>query len=193
MKWKLASLALIAALLGAFVAAPIVARAQETPTIAPVPVTASKNGGTKNFAGEWTPTRFVEDGGALFAEGVLSGEVTNKHGKVTHTVEETVLLPVAVTSDSAASAAAVRAQTAPVCDVLHLQLGPITLNLLGLHVQIGGGPGGTLPIVVDITADQAGGILGSLLCSLAGGTPLGQLGDLIQFLTLLNQLLGLLG
>jgi hypothetical protein len=193
MKWTLASLALIVALLGAFVVAPIAAKAQETPTIAPIPVTASKNGGTKNFEGQWTATRIVEQGGALFAEGVLSGDVTNKHGKVTHTVAETVLLPVAVTSDSAASAAAVRAQTAPLCDVLHLQLGPITLNLLGLHIQIGGGPGGTLPIVVDITADQAGGLLGSLLCSLAGGTPLSGLGDLTAFLNALNTLLGLLG
>jgi hypothetical protein len=193
MKPKLATLALLVALLGAFVVAPLAARAQETQTLDPIPVTASKNGGTKNFDGAWTLTRFVEDGGALFAEGVLAGQVTNKHGKVTHTVEETVLLPVAVSSASTASAGAVRAQTEPVCDVLFLQLGPISLNLLGLNIQIGGGPEGTLPIVVEITADPSGGLLGSLLCSLAGGLPLGELGDLIQFLTLLNQLFGLLG
>jgi hypothetical protein len=193
MKQKFATHPLLVALLGAFVVAPVAARAQETQTIAPVPVQASKNGGNKNFAGEWTVTRFVEDGGALFAEGVLTGQVTNKHGKVTHDVEETVLLPVAVTSDSTASAGALRAQTEPVCDVLFLQLGPITLNLLGLNIQIGGGPEGTLPIVIEITADPSGGLLGSLLCSLAGGLPLGDLTDLIQFLTLLNQLFDLLG
>jgi hypothetical protein len=184
----LSTLGLTVALLGALLVAPLAARAQEQPTIDPVPVTATKNNGTKNFAGTWTATRFVEQDGALFAEGVLAGEVTNKHGKVTNTVEETVLLPVEVTSDDTA-ATGVRAQAT--CEVLHLVLGPITLNLLGLHLFIGAEDGG--PIVVDLTADAAGGLLGSLLCSLAGGVPLGDLGNLIQFLQLLNQLLGLLG
>jgi hypothetical protein len=192
MKWKVTSMVLVVAVLGAFLVAPVAARAQETQTIDPIPVSASKNGGTKNFTGEWTITRFVEDGGTIFAEGVLSGQVTNKKGKVTHNVEETVLLPVAVTSESTANTAAVRAQLQPVCDVLFLQLGPITLNLLGLNLQIGGGPEGDLPIVVEITADAAGGLLGGLLCALAGGIPL-DLSQLIQVLELLNQLFGLLG
>jgi len=67
------------------------------------------------------------------------------------------------------------------CSVLHLQLDPIHLNLLGLHAD-------TSPICLDITATEGGGILGNLLCSLAGGDgglggPLlptaGQLTDLV--------------
>jgi hypothetical protein len=52
------------------------------------------------------------------------------------------------------------------CSVLHLALAPINLSLLGLHVD-------TSPICLDITATQGGGLLGDLLCSLAGGGPLG--------------------
>jgi hypothetical protein len=48
------------------------------------------------------------------------------------------------------------------CAVLDLALGPINLNLLGLHVD-------TTPICLSITATEGGGLLGDLLCSLAGG------------------------
>lgn len=53
--------------------------------------------------------------------------------------------------------------TAPVeCSVLHLELAPIHLNLLGLRVD-------TSAICLDVTATQGGGLLGDLLCGLAGG------------------------
>jgi len=51
------------------------------------------------------------------------------------------------------------------CSVLHLALAPIHLALLGLHVD-------TSAICLDLTATQGGGLLGDLLCGLAGG-PLG--------------------
>jgi hypothetical protein len=47
------------------------------------------------------------------------------------------------------------------CAVLNLALGPIDIALLGLHID-------TSPICLDITANQGQGILGDLLCSLAG-------------------------
>jgi hypothetical protein len=49
------------------------------------------------------------------------------------------------------------------CSVLNLELAPIHLALLGLHVD-------TSAICLDITATQGGGLLGDLLCGLAGGT-----------------------
>ena len=58
-----------------------------------------------------------------------------------------------------------------VCSILHLELAPIDLDLLGLHVD-------TSPICLDLTAMQGGGLLGDLLCSLAGGDLLA-LGDLL--------------
>jgi len=55
------------------------------------------------------------------------------------------------------------------CSVLDLELGPIDIDLLGLHVD-------TSPICLNVTAIQGGGILGDLLCGIAGGTlPLGDL------------------
>lgn len=53
----------------------------------------------------------------------------------------------------------------PACSVLDLELAPIHLNLLGLHVD-------TSPICLEITAIP-GALLGDLLCGLAGGGPLG--------------------
>lgn len=49
-----------------------------------------------------------------------------------------------------------------ICPVLDLTLGPLDLNLLGLMVHLD-------QVHLTITADSEGGILGSLLCSLAGG------------------------
>jgi hypothetical protein len=55
-----------------------------------------------------------------------------------------------------------------ICPVLDLTLGPLNLNLLGLIVQLSGAAP-TDPVHLVITADSNGGILGSLLCGLAGG------------------------
>jgi len=67
--------------------------------------------------------------------------------------------------------AAVAAQAAAVCTVLDLTLGPLDVNLLGLMVHLGGGATGADPVHLTITADPTKGLLGSLLCSLAGGLP----------------------
>ncbi len=47
------------------------------------------------------------------------------------------------------------------CPVLHLNLGPLHLDLLGLVVDLN-------EVVLDITANPAGGLLGSLVCALSG-------------------------
>ena len=64
-------------------------------------------------------------------------------------------------------------QAAGVCTVLDLTLGPLDLNLLGLLVHLGGGATGNDPVHLTITADPTKGLLGNLLCSLAGGVPTG--------------------
>ncbi len=68
------------------------------------------------------------------------------------------------------------------CNVLDLTLGPLDLNLLGLEVHLD-----VVHLVID--ANPAGGLLGQLLCSLAGG--LG--GPLDAIVGLLNQILAALG
>jgi hypothetical protein len=67
-----------------------------------------------------------------------------------------------------------------VCPILHLELGPLDLNLLGLRVQLN-------QVVLDITAIPGpGNLLGNLLCAIAGlldGVDLGDvLGNLLQAL-----------
>lgn len=60
------------------------------------------------------------------------------------------------------------------CSVLELELAPIHLQLLGLHVD-------TSAICLEVTASEGRGILGDLLCDLAGGGILpnaGQIGNL---------------
>ena len=56
------------------------------------------------------------------------------------------------------------AQAGQVCTILDLVLGPLDLNLLGLMIHLD-------RVHLTITADPTKGILGSLLCSLAGGVP----------------------
>jgi hypothetical protein len=187
MKLKLMSLAMFAALLGVFVLAPISARAQ-TPTVYTLSATGANNPGTKTLEnGSWQLTQFVEQDGALYAQGQLTGDVLNKNGKVTNSLHETVLLP--VSGDSVASLSGARAlpSAQATCTILHLVLGPITLKLLGLNIYIGG-PGNT-PLIVDITGDQSG-LLGQLLCGLLG--PVTRISQLTDLVNALNTLLGLL-
>jgi hypothetical protein len=51
------------------------------------------------------------------------------------------------------------------CDVLNLTLGPVNLNLLGLHVSLDNCSHGPVQVCVSATASE--GLLGSVLCSLS--------------------------
>jgi hypothetical protein len=50
------------------------------------------------------------------------------------------------------------------CDILDLTLGPVKLNLLGLHVSLDNCTGGPVQVCVSATASE--GLLGSILCGL---------------------------
>ena len=68
------------------------------------------------------------------------------------------------------------------CDILNLALGPVSLDLLGLNVVLDDCAGG--PVTVDIVAVEGGGLLGDLLCSIAGGLDSGlSLEELLPLLT----------
>jgi hypothetical protein len=122
-------------------------------------------GGT--FNGAVNITRFVNQNGQVMAEGLLTGILTNATGTAT-TVVSTFATPVNITQAT--------------CSILHLDLGPLSLNLLGLQVNLS-------EIVLDITGQTgAGNLLGNLLCGIAG--LLDSPGGLAR---LLNQLLGILG
>jgi hypothetical protein len=80
-----------------------------------------------------------------------------------------------------ASAAAAQPQT---CQVLKLVLGPLHLDLLGLVVDLYGKTRSD-PVIVTITAVPSQGLLGQLLCGLAGG---GGITSLSGLQSLLNSL-----
>jgi hypothetical protein len=126
------------------------ASAQETPTLTKKVAISGSNKG-KDFTGTYTIQRFTTIGNKLYAVGTLKG--TLKHRRVNRS---NVRIPAAVTRDDGASAA----QAA--CDILHLTLGPLDLNLLGLRVQLN-------QVKLDITAVQGpGNLLGNLLCAITG-------------------------
>jgi hypothetical protein len=70
-------------------------------------------------------------------------------------------------------------QQGQTCEILHLELAPLDLNLLGLMVHLD-------QVVLDITAVQGpGNLLGNLFCAIAGlldnaGGPLGGLSALLN-------------
>jgi len=75
------------------------------------------------------------------------------------------------------------------CQVLSLSLGPINLDLLGLVVELNNCANG--PVTVNITAVPGGGLLGNLLCSLAGRSLNNPLNTAVQRLLFqISQLLG---
>ena len=72
------------------------------------------------------------------------------------------------------------------CDILHLVLAPLDLNLLGLKVHLD-------RVVLNIVAASgAGNLLGNLLCAVTGLLDGGLGGQLGLLTTLLNRILGAL-
>jgi hypothetical protein len=123
---------------------------------------------------------FGVQNGKLVAAGVVTGTLMDETGQITSVVR-TVTLPV---NTGAASAAAVAAASTS-CEVLHLELGPLDLDLLGLTVHLD-------RVVLDISAvPGAGNLLGNLLCAITH--LLDGAGSMSALANLLNQLLALLG
>jgi hypothetical protein len=84
------------------------------------------------------------------------------------------------------SLAARSAQTQPqTCQVLKLVLGPLHLDLLGLVVDLYGKTRSD-PVIVTINAQPAKGLLGQLLCGLAGGGGVTNLAGLQSLLSSLG-------
>ena len=111
------------------------------------PVTGLVNGVAST--GTLTITQFVRQAGQIVALGNLNlgGQDLGQ-----------VAVPVNLTPQNTAAAAA----AAGSCPILHLDLGPLDLNLLGLVVHLD-------EVVLDITAQSgSGNLLGNLLCAVAG-------------------------
>ena len=152
-----------------------------------IPMTGTARNG-KKFEGTYGVYKFVVKNGKVWSVGTLKGKLKGKNVR-----RGNVMMPASLTDNTTGAQSA--QQT---CQVLHLVLGPIDLNLLGLRVKLGGGAQSKDPIVLDITAQQGGGLLGDLLCGLTNllnqNGVLGQLQTQLQQLaTTLNTLASLLG
>jgi len=73
------------------------------------------------------------------------------------------------------------------CEVLNLVLGPVNLSLLGLNVSLDNCRGGPVQICVSATARE--GLLGQLLCGLAGGPGLLNLERVFELVELAQEYL----
>ncbi|HEX6185254.1 MAG TPA: hypothetical protein VFZ44_15320 [Pyrinomonadaceae bacterium] len=146
-------------------------RAAAAPAFAPgvsVPVAGTTSKGGK-FSGNFAVQQFKVVNNQIVAVGTLTGTIQNSVGNVIGTVLKTVQMIANITDAS--------------CDILHLELGPLDLELLGLEVHLN-------RVVLDIDADPTGGLLGALLCAVANLLDVG--GPLADIVALLNQILGLL-
>ena len=157
-------------------------RGGEDNPLAGVEVVGTNDAGEVVFEGTLTVKKFVEGHGDAEIEALAQLEGTLTRNGREHRVTRGVRVPVSIDEAGGDGVSAQQLE----CEVLNLVLGPISLNLLGLNVQIGGGEDGLEPIAVIITADPTGGLLGQLLCALAGGGPLAQI------IGLLNQILAVL-
>jgi hypothetical protein len=129
-----------------------------------VPATGATDAGDLLEA-TFTLTRFDVQNGALVAIGNLVGTFLGE------AINQVITLPVSTITGT--------------CEILHLELGPLDLDLLGLVVHLD-------QIVLDITAESgSGNLLGNLLCAIAG--LLDNNGSINRLVGLLNNLLRALG
>jgi hypothetical protein len=174
-----------------------------------IPVAGAVAGGG-TFAGTLDITHFEAEGDQqLSAHGKLSGVLKDlPNGQTREVRNQAVKWPVksingkelphkgaAMGSDGAATDLLAKLDGASeeelqqTCPILNLDLAPLDLQLLGLHVTLS-----EVLLVVEAIGGP-GNLLGNLLCAIAGlldpgGTLSGLLG---QIANLLNQIIGILG
>lgn len=105
--------------------------------------------------GTFDPVRWVRRGGTVYAVGTLHATLRRGNGTLVGTADRRVQLPLR-------GGSVVERQQRQPCDILNLVLGPLDLNLLGLHVTLN-------RVVLRIEAIPGpGNLLGNLLCAVAG-------------------------
>lgn len=133
-------------------------------------VTGTTSVAGETFAGTIELTNFVLQNGALAARATLIGEVRDLNGVLVRNVRGLITVPITVLPPPPG-----------VCQILHLDVGPIFLDLLGLQVDL-------TQIVLNVTAVSGSGrLLGNLLCRVAG-----LLDDPTALENLLDRILGIL-
>ena len=176
-----------------FVLPPAAAAAEQerAPKALILPLTGTGGGGV-TFNGTVAVQRFVQEDGQVFAIGAVSGSLSGPAGPIGTAIYLPVAFPVHVgdgltarvergvmhpASWSAPDDARVILAQASTCGVLHLDLGAVNLNLLGVVVA-------TTPVTININGDT-GGPLGNLVCA-----TLATVNNVVGLVKLLNSLLG---
>lgn len=162
MKPGLAVIALVVALMGAIALTPKSAAAQQPAPGATFPCSPA---GFPNIQLRCTITGFGFANGQL----TVNLDVRNAAGQLLGTLTG---VPVNLPAVSGR------------CQILHLELGPVDLDLLGLEIT-------TNRIILDITAQAGpGNLLGNLLCTVARLLDNPNQNALANLVNLLNRLLG---
>lgn len=159
-----------------------------------VTTTAAHNAGsyTSKVVGSWrngtvhgsfVPVRSFVRHHETWVQGDLATRVVRNNGTLVGRVtRHDIAIPVKASGAHTGAATASQAQT---CRLLHLVLGPLHLNLLGLKVDLN-------RVVLNITAvSGSGNLLGNLLCAVAhllDNTSPTQL-NLLRLSSLLNQVI----
>lgn len=122
-------------------------KATNTITNIPVHGTWGSNGGY--FKGQESIKRFKDRNGQIKAVAKLSGTFYRQDGSVKKQLDPTKVRQPVTLQDSST------------CQILNLVLGPLDLDLLGLHVHLN-------RVHLTITAEAGpGNLLGNLLCAVA--------------------------
>ena len=138
----------------------------------------------RQVTGAFVPLGFVKRDGKLLVRGLVQGVVHERDG-ATSTFAKLKTARVKSIDGTPARAGA-RTTDRATCDILHLVLAPLNLDLLGLKVHLD-------RVVLDIVAQSgAGNLLGNLLCAVTGLLDGGIGGALGRLTNLLNQILGAL-
>jgi hypothetical protein len=161
----------------ALIASPMEAAAKgpgRASLVSAIPVTGTfvdATGGAGTFSGTLDIERFASRQRTLVALGTVTGTLTDSAGVTQSITDHAVTLPVTniavngAVAGTGADGPISTQQAAQDCQLLHLEFGGITLDVLGLQISLS-------PIVLDI---GLGGILGGILCgllgALSGGAP----------------------
>ena len=157
---------LVATLVAAVLAALAGTANAAAPASSTAPAVAAA--GTLNLS--FVVSKVVSDGKQLVAHGEVVGTVQTATG--TQVVRKAFTAPVrSLTRASKASRSTQKA--ARICDILNLNLAPLRLELLGLIIELD-------RVVLNIRANSRGGLLGSLLCGLAGPAQAKKLTNALQ-------------
>jgi len=157
-------------------------------------IAGSGDGGV-TFSGTVAVQRFVQRNGEVFAIGAVSGTVSGPAGPIGTSLSLPVSFPVHIgdgltphavpgsvhspaSSPTGRGARLVLVQSST-CGVLHLDLGAVNLNLLGVAVT-------TTPVTIDINGDTAGP-LGNLVCA-----ALATVNNVVGLVNVLNSLLSVI-